>query len=223
MKAFNLLFLLLTFSVLSRAQDCKRTGTFVRGVPHEIRGDVLMELQSDNTLLLSFSEDFIADSGPYVDVYLSNTDFVDENSMLIENLKSYSGAQEYNLPLGIEIREYAYVVVHCTEYNVIWGYAAMSETTGAGCPAITSVKDQDTGRFKWSVDNNSGKLNLDFEEPMNGSVSLYSSQGKLLKKTVLDGSNSVFINTSGLLEGIYVVHLLDSKGGISTQKIYLKK
>lgn len=222
MKTISLLFLFFTTLSVTKAQDCTRSGSFVRGVPHEIKGDVLMELQSDNTLLLSFSEDFIADSGPFVDVYLANTAYVDENSRLIEKLKSYSGAQMYELPQDIDISEYEYVVVHCTEYNVIWGHALMSEATGAGCPTITSIRGQEKGRFKWFVDFSANMLDLDFEKPMYGSVSLFSSHGNFVSKAVLEGNDSVQISTIGLMEGIYVVHLTDSQGSISTQKIYLK-
>jgi hypothetical protein len=42
-------------------------------------------------------------------------------SINIGELKSTKGAQEYEIPAGVNLSDYASVLVHCEEYSVLWG------------------------------------------------------------------------------------------------------
>ena len=77
-------------------------------------------------------EDFRTDNGPDLNVYLSaappdapasafDDDFVD-----LGDLKGNVGAQNYEIPVGLDLDRYSTVAVWCVRFSVVFGAAALS-------------------------------------------------------------------------------------------------
>ena len=44
-----------------------------------------------------------------------------DGSLNIGELKKTKGAQEYEVPAGVNLGDYGSVLVHCEAYSVLWG------------------------------------------------------------------------------------------------------
>ncbi len=82
-------------------------------------------IQNDGSLLLKFSQDFSSSNGPGLYVYLSRTQSIGSGSVELGELKSVRGAQEYTLNGG-NINDFNYVIIHCTPFNVSFGWAELN-------------------------------------------------------------------------------------------------
>lgn len=85
-------------------------------------------VQRGSKTFIVFSEDFRAANGPDLKVFLSPTSVANvtgktavNGSINIGELKSTKGVQEYEIPAGVNLSDYASVLVHCEEYAVLWG------------------------------------------------------------------------------------------------------
>jgi hypothetical protein len=70
-------------------------------------------------------ENFRSTNGPNVHVYMSTnkdaTDFVD-----LGRLKANIGNQNYNIPIGINVAKYKYVLIWCKDFSVLFGSAQLT-------------------------------------------------------------------------------------------------
>ena len=70
-------------------------------------------------------ENFRSTNGPNVHVYMSTnkdaTDFVD-----LGRLKANNGNQNYNIPIGINVAKYKYVLIWCKDFSVLFGSAQLT-------------------------------------------------------------------------------------------------
>jgi hypothetical protein len=94
-----------------------------------LKGDVRVERRGERTVLV-FSEDFRTKNGPDLKVFLSPRSVSDatgsnavSGSIRLGELASNKGAQEYVLPEGVSLSDYASVLVHCEAYSKLWGGA----------------------------------------------------------------------------------------------------
>lgn len=102
------------------------SGTFIRK-SKRLEGNWQV-LQRDGQTVIRFADDFRAANGPDLKIFLSpktvatvtGTTAVD-GSLLLGELKSTRGAQEYIVPAGVSLDDYASVLVHCEEFAVLWG------------------------------------------------------------------------------------------------------
>lgn len=85
-------------------------------------------VQRGSKSFIVFSEDFRASNGPDLKIFLSPTSVANvtgktavNGSINIGELKSTTGVQEYEIPAGVNLSDYASVLVHCEEYAVLWG------------------------------------------------------------------------------------------------------
>ncbi len=102
-----------------------RSGTFMGSGPYDVNGTVTINQDTDDSLVLEFGEDFSASSGPGLGVYLSTTNVVNSGSLDLGRLQSNSGAQTYNIPGGVKINTYDWVIIHCVPFNVRFGSASL--------------------------------------------------------------------------------------------------
>lgn len=63
-------------------------------------------------------------NGPDLKVYLSKSDDAAEYINLGQ-LKSTMGKQSYTVPAGVKVNEYAYVLIWCEQYSVLFARAKM--------------------------------------------------------------------------------------------------
>ncbi|MCI0697838.1 DM13 domain-containing protein [candidate division KSB1 bacterium] len=104
-----------------------RSGTFTKrpGTSYNVSGTATLEQQPNGSLVLKFGSDFSSSSGPGLEVFLSTTNTVGANSRNLGRLQRTSGAQSYNVPAGIGLNTYNWVIIHCVPFNVTFGYAQL--------------------------------------------------------------------------------------------------
>jgi hypothetical protein len=104
-----------------------RTGMFTRrpGTSYSVSGTATLEQRSDGSLILSFGNDFACSNGPGLEVFLSTTNVVSPSSRNLGRLQRTSGAQSYNVPAGVTLTSYNWVIIHCVPFNVTFGYAQL--------------------------------------------------------------------------------------------------
>lgn len=85
-------------------------------------------IQRGDQTVIKFGDDFRAKRGPDLKVFLSPKTVSNvtgktatDGAVLIAELSSNKGAQEYILPDGINLNDFESLLVHCEAYSVLWG------------------------------------------------------------------------------------------------------
>lgn len=102
----------------------KRSGKISGKNNHVAMGTVVL-IQEGAVLEIKFEPDFSSQSGPELIVYLSNEEKVVSSSLYIAPLAKLSGEHKYTAPLGTNLRDYNYVIIHCKPYNVTFAAAQL--------------------------------------------------------------------------------------------------
>lgn len=102
------------------------SGTFIKK-KKKLKGAWEVVQRGDKTFIV-FADDFRAAKGPDLKIFLSpksvsdvNGDTAVNGSLNIGELKATKGAQEYEVPAGVNLSDYSSVLVHCEAYSVLWG------------------------------------------------------------------------------------------------------
>lgn len=103
-----------------REGENARTGQF-QNAAHATSGGVTLQVNDAGELELIFSEDFRVDNGPGLEVFLSHSGTPDNTSVNLGALKATSGTQTYAIPSSVMIDDFAWVVIHCVPYNIVFG------------------------------------------------------------------------------------------------------
>ncbi|WP_207632568.1 DM13 domain-containing protein [Foetidibacter luteolus] len=98
----------------------KDSGSFVNG-PYGVVSGTAKIYKSAGKYQLSL-ENFTSTNGPDLKVYLSK-EIQPVNFVNLGSLKSTSGNQLYNIPAGVAVADYKYALIHCQQYNHLFGYA----------------------------------------------------------------------------------------------------
>jgi hypothetical protein len=104
-----------------------RSGAFTKrpNTSYNVSGMATLEQQPNGNLVLKFGDNFSTSNGPGLEVFLSATNAVGANSRNLGRIQSASGAQSYNVPAGIALTTYNWVIIHCVPFNVTFGYAEL--------------------------------------------------------------------------------------------------
>ncbi|MDZ7344810.1 MAG: DM13 domain-containing protein [candidate division KSB1 bacterium] len=104
-----------------------RSGTFTRNpnTSYNVSGTASLEQQPNGDLVLRLGSDFSSSNGPGLEVFLSTTNAVGSSSRNLGRLQQTSGAQSYNVPAGVTLTTYNWVIIHCVPFNVTFGYAQL--------------------------------------------------------------------------------------------------
>ena len=85
-------------------------------------------VERDGKTFIVFADDFRAANGPDLKIFLSPRSVAEatggnavDGSLNIGALKKTKGAQEYEVPAGVDLSAYGSVLVHCEAYSVLWG------------------------------------------------------------------------------------------------------
>lgn len=104
-----------------------RTGTFSGNMGYSVSGTATLQ-QAGSTLQLILGSNFQSSNGPQLGVYLAKTasgSLNSQNSLKLANLGSNSGMQAYNVPAGVGLNDYDYVVIYCIPFTVRFGTAQL--------------------------------------------------------------------------------------------------
>jgi len=155
---------------VANSQDI-RTGSFIANDPsvYSISGSVEYIKDTDNTLTVAFKNDFATVQGSRLEVFLSTDDNFDNDDLLISQEPigggvglgiAITGPQTFSVPSGVDFAQYDYVLVQCTSFNVLWGYAEFSAVEGGG---NNDGGDNGNGKNGGSNSNNTWTI-LDVDE-----------------------------------------------------------
>lgn len=219
MKILTLISLFTLTTFFANAQNCYRTGTFVGAGDVDVKGSVTLEVQDDGSINLTLSSDFVSDAGPDLDIYLGSTDRVDGFSIRMEALGSLSGGQTYTLSSGIELVDYSYISIHCTQYNHHYGAAMLGSTLG-NCSTL-KVNDASAPLGLNIKMNKSGVSVVSDKVYQSVSFALYDFSGKLLRSEVLAEINKGETKLHGDFSATGIV-VLTGKNWVLRRKYIIK-
>ena len=116
-------------TTIGKSQTCSRKGQFNGG----LKGKAEIVINKKGKMILKLSNDFKTNEGPDLGVYLSKTSKVVEGkSLMVKPLLAFEGGQRYVLK-NIDMNEYNFVVIHCTEHNHHFGSAGLGKAEGESC------------------------------------------------------------------------------------------
>ena len=111
---------------VTQQADYATSGDFIRK-SKRLKGSWNV-VERDGRTFIVFSDDFRAANGPDLKIFLSPKSVADatgrnavDGSLNIGELKKTKGAQEYEVPAGVNLADYGSVLVHCEAYAVLWG------------------------------------------------------------------------------------------------------
>ena len=101
----------------------KFEGTFVSGPYGTVSGLARVYLK-ENKYLVAL-ENFNSSNGPDLKVYISKEQ-IPVNFIKLSDLGSTNGNQLYNVPGTPDFTVYKYVLIHCEQYNHLFGSAELN-------------------------------------------------------------------------------------------------
>jgi len=197
----------------TNAQTCTRTGS-LQETDVSIVGTVKL-VQNGNTITVELGSDFLSDSGPDLDVYLSEEPNPVATGIRLDALISLSGAQAYDVPTGVNINDYQYIVIHCTQYNHLYGSALLGNTIG-NCSIALGTNDYKKLNDFDIIQTDEGiqfKTNSNISNPK---IQIYNLNGKLILESNTISELITIPNT-----GLYFI-TVTSKEGNFQQKVLVK-
>lgn len=108
------------------------SGSMWKKGKYQVTGAFHFEDRSDATYLI-IGSDFKTKEGPDLKFVLSPTNYTSvkaktalKGGLIIGKLKSFSGAQEFKLPAGVNASSYKSLLVHCELKTKLWGSAPIN-------------------------------------------------------------------------------------------------
>jgi hypothetical protein len=102
--------------------DKRFVGTFSSGSYGVVSGSAKIYFQNNQYILAL--EDFNSSNGPDLHVYISK-EVQPVNYIDLGRLQSVRGNQQYQLTRNINFSEYKYALIHCQQYNHLFGSAEL--------------------------------------------------------------------------------------------------
>ncbi|MEQ9300380.1 MAG: DM13 domain-containing protein [Cyclobacteriaceae bacterium] len=99
----------------------QRTGTFEGLNRYTVQGKFTLFLEGDQ-LSLRLEDDFQADNGPGLYLYLATSGGSVTGGVQIGPLDANSGSQLYAIPAGVTLETYDFVIVYCQPFGVPFGF-----------------------------------------------------------------------------------------------------
>jgi len=104
-----------------------KSDTLYRGIFSATSGITIMgvaKIFRDSTDHVLQLDSFAVSAGPDLKVYLAK-EYPPVNFINLGSLQYNSGSQLYKIPAGVNFSEYSYVLIHCQQYNHLFGYASL--------------------------------------------------------------------------------------------------
>ncbi|MEM1178367.1 MAG: DM13 domain-containing protein [Acidobacteriota bacterium] len=123
--------LLLGFAAPAFADDVVAQGSTWEKRTSKIKGEWKI-VERNGRLFLQLGDGFKTKRAPDLKAFLTKTapDGIKKkdlpaDALRLGLLKSHKGAQELPLPAGATIDDYQSLIIHCEQYNKIWGVTAL--------------------------------------------------------------------------------------------------
>ncbi|MFP5042515.1 DM13 domain-containing protein [Parasediminibacterium sp. JCM 36343] len=101
----------------------KLSGSFISG-PYGTTSGKATIYKTGSSYQLAL-ENFAVSNGPDLKVYISK-EMQPVHFVKLGSLKSTNGNQLYDIPASIDLTEYKYALIHCEQYNHLFGYAGLN-------------------------------------------------------------------------------------------------
>ncbi len=101
----------------------KLKGDFINGPYGNVAGTAKILLK-DSLYQLLLDSSFTSSNGPDLKIYLSK-EIQPINFVNLGSLKSINGSQLYNIPAGVDFVQYKYALIHCQQYDHLFGSAEL--------------------------------------------------------------------------------------------------
>ena len=221
-KIITFAFFVLLFSTQVAIAQCSRTGNFM---PTDVptKGSVTLLFDSDGTIKIQMGSAFLTYTGPDLHVVLSKTaTYNATTSVTISGVLTQaqaSGAQTFTVtsPKVKNINDYQFILIHCIRYNHLFGYAALGNSSGAGCATLaTDSFDSDYNSI--SVYPNPTKDKVTFSVQDEANVSIYNNLGRKISSNQLITKENNSLSLDYFSKGIYFVEITSNNKKI-TKKI----
>lgn len=98
-------------------------GAFINGPYGNVSGNVKIVVKN-NSYQLQLDSSFLASNGPDLKVYLAK-ELQPLTFVNLGSLKSTNGSQLYNIPTAVDFSLYKYALIHCQQYNHLFGSAEL--------------------------------------------------------------------------------------------------
>lgn len=99
------------------------SGTFSNGPYGSVSG--IAKIYKTGSKYELALENFSSSNGPDLKVYLSK-EKQPVNFVNLGSLKSTSGNQLYSIPSSVNVEDYAFALVHCQQYDHLFGFARLT-------------------------------------------------------------------------------------------------
>ena len=199
-KIIVLISFVISFSLSAQSIICSRTAP-LENDGYTITGTATLEKVGNENIKLKLSSDYTTPSGPDVRIYLSKLESFSSNSTLeIVNLAvkgDFSGEKTFNVPSGVNMDDYPYILFHCLRFNASWAKGTWSSIEGSCSP--TSIWNQNVKKETRIFPNPTQGV-LNFENTMEN-VSVYTIHGT----QVLQYYAVNRISLSGLTSNTYII------------------
>ena len=88
-------------------------------------------IEENGQKYLEFDQSFVTDNGPDLKVILHRNQSVssriqESDYIEIAPLQNFRGTQRYLIPEGVDLSQYSSVAIWCRQFNVTFGYAALT-------------------------------------------------------------------------------------------------
>ena len=108
-------------------QPSERMGQFESLNGYQTSGSVTLTLGNSEVVNINLGDDFSADNGPGLYVYLSNNRSSISGGVEIGKLRSNNGADTYIAPSDVTLDEYDFVLIYCRPFGVGFGSAKLGD------------------------------------------------------------------------------------------------
>lgn len=221
---FLLLVILVSGNILGQNLTGIRTASLMDG-DYTIAGTVYLESFDDGSLDLRFDNNYLTQSNVYdVHVFLTNNNNyysapIDTTGMLlvanigtIRGLNYSSGARTFNLPSGVSINDYQYIVFICVQYGRLhWGNGTFST-------AVTTnlLQIEETTKLSAKVYPNpseSGLLTIELENAdQEILLEVLNSNGQVIREEQISRQKLYFLELED--RGIYFIRLTSDQASV---------
>lgn len=110
---------------LNVGSDGSRSGTFDGLNGYRVSGTSTLEINSDGDLVIHLNDDFSAQNGPGLYVYLANSKNSVSGGFEVAKLEKNSGASSYPVK-DIAIDDFNFVTILCKPFNIPFGSAELN-------------------------------------------------------------------------------------------------